>query len=40
MGMKNQIYINLGLMDDTEVNTIQELNAYQKKYFTLNGKTT
>ena len=25
---------------DTEVNTIQELNAYQKKYFTLNGKTT
>ena len=25
---------------DTEVNTIEELNAYQKKYFTLNGKTT
>jgi len=25
---------------DTEINTIQELNAYQKKYFTLNGKTT
>ena len=25
---------------DTEVNTIEELNAYQKKYFTLNGQTT
>ena len=25
---------------DTEVNTIEELNAYQKKYFTLNVKTT
>ena len=25
---------------DTEINTIQELNTYQRKYFKLNGKTT